>query len=63
MKDRYVYPPLLWLANNLTLLYVPELEIGYSPSCCSDHQSFFEQGYPAVGYAIVARTTAHKQPH
>lgn len=50
MKDRYVYPPLLWLANNLTLLYVPELEIGYSPSCCSDHQSFFEQGYPAVGY-------------
>jgi len=42
---------------------VPELEIGYSPSCCSDHQSFFEQGYPAVGYAIVARTTAHKQPH
>jgi len=50
MKDRYVYPPLLWLANNLTLLYVPELPIGYSPSCCSDHQSFFEQGYPAVGY-------------
>jgi hypothetical protein len=50
MKDRYVYVPLLELANNLTRLYVPELEIGYSPSCCSDHQSFFEQGYPAVGY-------------
>jgi hypothetical protein len=50
MKDRYTYVPLLELVNNLTNLYVPELGLGYSPSCCSDHQSFFEQGYPAVGY-------------
>lgn len=53
MKDRYTYVPLLEFVNNLTQLYVPELNIGYSPSCCSDHQSFFEQGYPAVGYATL----------
>ncbi|KAJ9473884.1 putative aminopeptidase [Pseudozyma hubeiensis] len=29
-------------------LYAPELEQGYTPACCSDHQSFWEQGFPAT---------------
>jgi len=62
MKDRYTYVPLLELVNNLTNLYVPELGLGYSPSCCSDHQSFFEQGYPAVGCAFMHRCQAVVRP-
>ncbi|PWN20805.1 Zn-dependent exopeptidase [Microstroma glucosiphilum] len=29
-------------------LYVPELLVGFTPACCSDHQSFWEAGYPAT---------------
>lgn len=29
-------------------IYAPELEQGYTPACCSDHQSFWEQGFPAT---------------
>ena len=34
----------------ITALYVPELAIGTSPSCCSDHQSFTENGFSAIGF-------------
>lgn len=50
MKDRYVALWLLEVANTVTSLYVPELPISVSPSCCSDHQGFTEAGYPAVGF-------------
>jgi hypothetical protein len=30
--------------------YVPELRISNTKACCSDHQSFYEQGYPSVGF-------------
>jgi len=50
MKDRYIDASLLMNANDLTRLYVPELPIGLSASCCSDHQSFTENGFPAIGY-------------
>mmetsp|Transcript_9627 Transcript_9627/g.22111 ORF Transcript_9627/g.22111 Transcript_9627/m.22111 type:complete len:446 (+) Transcript_9627:3-1340(+) len=50
MKDRFVTESLLQAVNVLTMLYVPELQVSLSASCCSDHQSFFEQGFPAVGY-------------
>ena len=29
-------------------IYQPQLEQGYTPACCSDHQSFWEVGYPAT---------------
>ncbi|KAF8639735.1 hypothetical protein AX17_000997 [Amanita inopinata Kibby_2008] len=29
-------------------LYSPELQVGITPACCSDHQSFHEQGYVAT---------------
>lgn len=34
--------------QHLAQLYVPELVIGYTPACCSDHQSFWENGFPAT---------------
>lgn len=33
---------------DLARLYVPELQIGYTPACCSDHQSFWEQGFTST---------------
>jgi len=50
MKDKYIDASLLLKANDLTRLYVPNLPIGVSASCCSDHQSFTENGFPAIGY-------------
>ncbi|KAF9228083.1 Zn-dependent exopeptidase [Gyrodon lividus] len=32
----------------ISAIYSPELTVGYSAACCSDHQSFHEQGYPAT---------------
>jgi hypothetical protein len=34
------------LVSNLSSLYVPELTVGYTAACCSDHQSFWEQYFP-----------------
>ncbi len=62
MKDRYSTGWLLEFVNSLTQAYVPSLGVGSSPSCCSDHQSFFEQGYPAVGY-FENPYTASDYPH
>ncbi|KAI0946051.1 hypothetical protein AcV7_010132 [Taiwanofungus camphoratus] len=35
------------LVANLSAIYSPELTVGFTPACCSDHQSFHEQGFPA----------------
>jgi len=50
MKDRFIDKELLKSANVITALYVPNLPIGLSNSCCSDHQSFTEAGFSAIGY-------------
>jgi len=50
MKRDYVDTQLLQSANEITQLYVPELDIGLSTSCCSDYVSFYEVGYSAIGY-------------
>jgi len=42
-----------WLTdyvNEISQTYVPDLANGPTDVCCSDQQSFFEQGYPAAGY-------------
>ncbi|THG96799.1 hypothetical protein EW026_g5102 [Hermanssonia centrifuga] len=36
------------LVANLSAIYSPELKVGFTPACCSDHQSFHEQGFPAT---------------
>jgi hypothetical protein len=51
MSNRFISKPLNDLVNTITRTYVPSLGIGPTSACCSDHQSFYEQGYPAVGYA------------
>lgn len=40
-------PEATYLLGNLSQLYSPELSIGRTGACCSDHQSFLSYGYPA----------------
>jgi len=35
------------LIANVSAIYSPELKVGFTPACCSDHQSFHEQGFPS----------------
>ncbi|CAE6505379.1 unnamed protein product [Rhizoctonia solani] len=37
-----------YLVANVSKIYAPELTVGLSAACCSDHQSFHEQGFPAT---------------
>ncbi|KAF9006630.1 Zn-dependent exopeptidase [Cyathus striatus] len=41
-------PEVTQLVANISAIYSPELVVGYTPACCSDHQSFHEQGYPST---------------
>jgi len=41
-------PEVTQLVANISTIYSPELQIGITPACCSDHQSFHEQGFPAT---------------
>ncbi|KZP30099.1 Zn-dependent exopeptidase [Athelia psychrophila] len=36
---------LIWNASNV---YSPELKVGWTTACCSDHQSFHMEGFPAA---------------
>jgi hypothetical protein len=49
-KDRNVTPELVTLAKQLTGMYVPSLPTADSSSCCSDYLSFYENGFPSVGF-------------
>jgi len=50
MPTRYISNQLLNSANSITREYIPNLRIGTTNACCSDQQSFTENGYPAIGY-------------
>ncbi|KAK7062045.1 peptide hydrolase [Favolaschia claudopus] len=41
-------PEVTQLVANVSAIYSPELRVGYTAACCSDHQSFIEQGFPAT---------------
>ncbi|KAG8979322.1 hypothetical protein FRB94_011718 [Tulasnella sp. JGI-2019a] len=41
-------PEAAQLVANVSRIYVPDLAVGYTYACCSDHQSFHEQGFPAT---------------
>jgi len=41
-------PELGQLVANLSALYSPEITVGYTAACCSDHQSFYELGFPGT---------------
>ena len=36
-----------YLLGNLSHIYAPELLVGKTAACCSDHQSFLSFGFPA----------------
>ncbi|KZV61772.1 Zn-dependent exopeptidase [Peniophora sp. CONT] len=48
LPDLIGTPEAAQLVGNISNLYSPELHVGYTPVCCSDHQSFHEQGFPAT---------------
>jgi hypothetical protein len=50
MMNRYIDQNLLAQANLITKDYVPTLPVGTTAGCCSDQQSFYENGFPAIGY-------------
>ncbi|RDB19829.1 hypothetical protein Hypma_012815 [Hypsizygus marmoreus] len=41
-------PIVTYLVANVSAIYSPELRVGFTPACCSDHKSFHEQGFPAT---------------
>ncbi|KAH8101292.1 hypothetical protein BXZ70DRAFT_935491 [Cristinia sonorae] len=41
-------PEVTELVAKVADIYSPELHVGYTPACCSDHQSFHEQGFPST---------------
>ncbi|KAI0256304.1 hypothetical protein BJV78DRAFT_1170835 [Lactifluus subvellereus] len=41
-------PEVTQLVANISTLYSPELVVGFTLACCSDHQSFHMQGFPAT---------------
>ncbi|SCV74418.1 BQ2448_8057 [Microbotryum intermedium] len=58
--DKIGLPEAAYLIGNVSEIYVPELQIGYTTACCSDHQSF-----EAVGYAstwVFERNGAIRDP-
>mmetsp|Transcript_13127 Transcript_13127/g.19772 ORF Transcript_13127/g.19772 Transcript_13127/m.19772 type:complete len:443 (-) Transcript_13127:223-1551(-) len=48
--DRSMSPELTSYAKELTAVYVPSLPTVDTGACCSDQQSFYENGYPSVGF-------------
>ncbi len=41
-------PEASYLVANISQLYAPELVVGRTAACCSDHQSFLQLGFPAT---------------
>lgn len=41
-------PEAAWLVGNISNIYSPELVVGTTAACCSDHQSFVGYGFPAT---------------
>ncbi|THV08263.1 Zn-dependent exopeptidase [Dendrothele bispora CBS 962.96] len=48
LPDRIGTPEVAQLVANISTLYSPELDVGFTSACCSDHQSFHQQGYAAT---------------
>jgi len=48
LPDLIGLPEATFLVANMSKIYAPELAVGYTSACCSDHQSFVEQGFPAT---------------
>jgi hypothetical protein len=62
MKDQYITEWLLEESFAISAQYVPDMPVKLSSSCCSDYRSFWEAGYPAIGY-FENPTSASTYPH
>jgi hypothetical protein len=63
LVNRYVDLPLTALVRNVSVTYVPELPVSETSACCSDHQSFLENGYASAGYVEAGGYTIDPQYH
>lgn len=61
--ERYDDPDLTDLAISVVNEYVPDVETCYTSACCSDHQSFYEQGYSATQFFERCGSIADDQYH
>jgi hypothetical protein len=64
--DRSMDPTLTQYAKDLIATYVPTLPTVDTTACCSDQQSFYENGFPSVGFfesgnAATAYPSYHKK--
>jgi hypothetical protein len=48
LPDKIGTPEVAQLVAKAAALYAPELSVGYTPACCSDHQSFDAEGFAAT---------------
>jgi len=61
--NRYVDLELTEIVKNITATYIPDLGRSETSACCSDHQSFFENGYPSAGYVEAGGYTIDPMYH
>lgn len=61
--SRYSTPALETLAREVVATYVPTLTIGITTACCSDHQSYYNRGFPATGFFERNGAIADPQYH
>lgn len=60
-------PEVAQLVANISSLYSPELEVGFTSACCSDHQvrKLFKQGLPVshLTFALSSSPSSNKDMH
>lgn len=61
--SRYTDATLTGIVTNITATYVPTLRLSTTTACCSDHQSFIENGYASAGFVEAGGYTIDPQYH
>jgi len=61
--NRYHTPELTSLLKGVVQTYVPNVQVCETSACCSDHQSFYEQGYVATQFFERCGSIADNQYH
>lgn len=61
--NRYVDLDLMAFVQNVTATYLPDLATSETNACCSDHQSFLENGYASAGFVEAGGYTIDPQYH
>jgi hypothetical protein len=62
--NRYADLDLTAISKVTSTTYVPSLNVGFTQACCSDQQSFYENGFPSVGWFETAtQSVVYPQYH